>query len=61
MKRTIAALALTALANAGFASDAYRTNAGESESDNLVKVQLADAESTTVGSSRETVFYPQLG
>jgi hypothetical protein len=43
MKRSIIALALAALAVAAFADDQYRNNAGESEQDNVVKQQLADA------------------
>jgi hypothetical protein len=42
MKRTIAALALATIAGLALASasDPYRTNAGESEQNNVVKTQL---------------------
>ena len=42
MKRTFAALVLVAVAGLALASasDPYRTNAGESESSNVVKTQL---------------------
>jgi hypothetical protein len=45
MKRTILAVALAAFAAASYGSseDMYRNNAGESEADNVVKQQIADA------------------
>jgi len=66
MKRTIAALALATLAGLALASasDPYRTNAGESEKDNVVKQQLGDASGyrTNAGESeKDNVVKTQLG
>lgn len=43
MKSTIAALTLSAFAILAFANDGYRSAAGESEADNVVKVQVGMA------------------
>jgi hypothetical protein len=66
MKRTIAALALAAVAGLALASasDPYRTNAGESEQNNVVKQQLGDASGyrTNAGESESgNVVKTQLG
>ena len=46
MKSTVAVLALATFATLAVANDAYRTSAGESESDNVVKIQLGSADNT---------------
>ena len=66
MKSTIAVLALATVASFTLAnaSDPYRTNAGESEQDNVVKQQLGDASGyrTNAGESEsDNVVKIQLG
>jgi hypothetical protein len=46
MKSTAAVLALAAFATLAVANDAYRTGAGQSELDNVVKIQLGSADNT---------------
>jgi hypothetical protein len=61
MKRTLAALAAALFATSALAvTNPYTTDAGESESDNVVQVQLADAQDAGKGEKSEAL-YPQLG
>jgi hypothetical protein len=66
MKRTLLAIALAGLAATAIAADdAYRTNAGESDLDNFVQIQLGDASDAyrnNAGESTEDdVVQTQLG
>ncbi len=62
MKHILAVLSLAAFSTLAFAgNDPYRTNAGESESDNAVQIQLGDAGSWQEKHESDSFSAPQLG
>jgi len=63
MKSTAAVLALAAFATLAVANDAYRTSAGESELDKVVKIQLGSADNTQYRNQagEEDKHQPQVG
>jgi hypothetical protein len=63
MKSTFAVLALATFATLAVANDAYRTSAGESELDNVVKIQLGSADNTQYRNQagEEDKHQPQVG
>ena len=63
MKSTFVVLALAAFATLAVANDAYRTSAGESELDNVVKIQLGSADNTQYRNQagEEDKHQPQVG
>jgi hypothetical protein len=64
MKRIITALSLVACATVALANDGYRLNAGESDADLTVKVQLGSAGENTYyinQAGQPDLHQPQVG
>ncbi|HEX2565486.1 MAG TPA: hypothetical protein VHL85_01375 [Burkholderiales bacterium] len=63
MKSILFVAALSAFATIAMANDGYRTSAGESESDNVVKTQLGAADSTQYRNQagEQDAHQPQVG
>jgi hypothetical protein len=64
MKSTIAVIALATFATVALANDGYRSAAGESEADNVVKIQLGSAADSTQyrnQAGEQDAHQPQVG
>ena len=64
MKSTIAVIALATFATLALANDGYRSAAGESEADNVVKIQLGSAAESSQyrnQAGEQDAHQPQVG